>query len=265
MKLILPSESVLFNFYTSFISFTELKLLLLRNSDYYVQNFQRFFHPDTGIYNVFTLIIKAFALSFFIVGYVFKLAGRLAFLEIFFGLYMLIIILFPNLTQGIRYIFPVIPFALFYIIGGLKSLKPETAVKPVIFAVILGVLSIIQYEPGIQKIVAEKNVILQGPQEPEAQEAFRFINETTPQDAKIAFIKPRVLSLYAERSSLANHFAMDTKGLEQKFSDEGINYFLLCSELSNPALQDYINEHQKDIILIWKNPKFEFYRRVLQE
>jgi hypothetical protein len=180
-------------------------------------------------------------------------------------LYFLIILLFPNLTQGIRYIFPFFPVIFYYIILGIKSVKPDTRIKPVVFAIILILFSVLQYEPGIQKIIKEKDMVIRGPQEPEAKEAFHLITELTPVDARIAFIKPRVLALYTGRSSIANHYAQDTKSLTQKLTDEGINYFLLCSDLPNPVLQKYINENKKDIILIWRNSKFEFYSKILSD
>ena len=261
-KLIFPINSEPLNFYSSAVSLSSIKLTLLRNADYYVQNFQRFFHPDVGIYNIIPLVLKAFALSFFVIGFLFSITKRLGFLEILTILYFIVILLFPNLTQGIRLIFPLFPLLLFYIVEGLKSLKPHNNLNPAFFGVILGIISILQYEPGIQKIIIEKNTILVGPQEPEAQEAFRIISELTPSDAKIAFNKPTVLSLYSERSSLSNHYSQDTKSLGQKLTEKGINFFLLCNDLPNPVLKAYINENQTDIILVWKNSKFEFYKKI---
>ena len=264
-KLIFPIETDAFSFYASSVSFYEIKLTMLRNADYYIQNFQRFFQPEVGIYSAIPLIIKSFALSFFIVGFLFSCIKSFGFIEILTCMYFLIIFLFPNLTQGIRLLFPMIPVSLYYIILGLKSIKPESRIKPAVFAIALGLISILQYEPGIQKIIIEKNRLLLGPQEPEALEAFKTIAEITPTDAKIAFNKPRVLSLYAGRSSLANHYAQDISSLTQKLAEEDINYFLLCTDLPNPSLQKYLAENHISVHLLWKNTKFELYSRDVQE
>jgi len=264
-KWIFPIDNDAVSFYSSSVSLQEIKLTILRNADYYILQFQRFFQPEVGIYSAIPLIIKSFALSFFIMGFLFSCLRRFGFIEILSCMYFIILLWFPNLTQGIRLIFPLIPIMLYYIVVGLKSINSETKVKPAIFAVIIGLISILQYEPGIQKIIREKDQILQGPQEPEAIEAFKVIEEITPSDAIIAFNKPTVLSLYAGRSSMSNHYSQDIKSLTQKLDEKGINYFLLCIDLPNPVLQEFLLENQKSISLIWKNSRFELFKRQLQD
>lgn len=262
---IFPVEKDAVSFYSSSVSLQEIKLTILRNADYYILQFQRFFQPEVGIYSAFPLIIKSFALSFFIMGFLFSCLRSFGFIEILACLYFIVLLLFPNLTQGIRLIFPLIPVMLYYIIEGFKSIKPETKVKPAIFAVVIGLISILQYEPGIQKVIREKDQILQGPQEPEAIEAFKVIAEITPADAIIAFNKPTVLSLYAGRSSMANHYSQDIISLTQKLDEKGINYFLLCSDLPNPVLKEYLLENQTQVSLVWKNSRFELFKRNIQD
>jgi hypothetical protein len=222
--------------------------------------FQEFFHPENGRWDFLPLITKAFALTFFVIGFIKKALKGFGILELFTLGYLFIIFSFPNLTQGFRYLLPVLPLAIYFIIFGLLSIKMETHINPGYFVFTIGILCLLQYSRGIVNIIKARDTVTPGPQENSSIEAFNYIREHTPQNALIIFIKPTVLSLYTDRKSFTNRNDQDVTTIEKKFREEGADYYLTLTDLSNQPLDKFLAEHKDSIGLIWSNTKFNLYR-----
>jgi len=111
-------------------------------------------------------------------------------------------ILFP-FTQGLRYVFPILPFYLYFLYCGFHQtnnyfsvLFLKLNVSQIYFLSII-FISIIQYP----SIINQKLNIIDGPYHPKSIELFNYIKMNTPLNSKIYFAKPRVLTFYTQRQS----------------------------------------------------------------
>jgi 4-amino-4-deoxy-L-arabinose transferase-like glycosyltransferase len=258
--ILIPTTKENITFFPSLFDFRNLKDVLLNSLNNYILVFQDFFHPFNGKWDFIPLIIKAFALTFFILGLIKKSLKGFGIFELFIIGYLFIIFSFPYLTQGFRYLLPILPLAIYYIISGLLSVNMETKINSNYFIFILGALCLLQYTKGIANILKEQNTTIIGPQEKPATEAFDYIRDKTPQNAVIIFIKPTVLSLYADRKSLTNRNDQDLSTIEKKFREIGANYYLTVTDLQNTPLDNFLAENKDSIDLIWSNIKFNLYK-----
>lgn len=105
-----------------------------------------------------------------------------------------------------------------------------------------------------------------------AVDVYRFIQENTPEDAVIAFYKPRSLylntgrvsfKLQADKSYLADyeHFWP----YQERYVDVDLaDYFLLYSSTSSQlkVVKTELGEHADDLELVYSNSQFKLYKRI---
>jgi len=120
------------------------------------------------------------------------------------GLY----ILFPN-RQGLRYIFPILPFYISFVLSGLEALcargQETTGRLRKAFccgAVLLlfGFFCAATARSTLDRQADGETVC--GPFSPAAREMFSFVAACTEPDSVVAFFKPRVMALMSGRKSL---------------------------------------------------------------
>lgn len=162
----------------------------------------------------YTLLIGNYFVVFRVVPPIFQFGISLFFLGIIlFGIYKNRPIHFPILTyigltfglyflwvsfQGMRFIFPMIPFLIFYLIQGLQCiLKKEKqlhfALGILLFATIFqGVFTSYFYFKTDTNAVITKDL----------QKIYAYIQKEVPKEAIIVFHKPRTLRLFTGRNSV---------------------------------------------------------------
>jgi len=125
--------------------------------------------------------------------------------HIFLFLTVCLHIIWPG-KQGLRYIFPIMPFYLYFLVSGLNKFNdfiPKLTDKTKI-TIVAGLLLMALFLATIfQSIYLQKkhNTLPQGPYHKDSVELFHYISLNTPQDSSIVFFKPRVMMLYANRKS----------------------------------------------------------------
>ena len=174
--------------------------------------------------------------------------------------YMAILMCWPS-QQGIRFVLPVMPFLVRYMIIGLGMLRIDNARTRNMLAVAFGLLILVQYLPPIAKMVARSTAVVEGPQEKESVEAFAFIKSNTPENALIVFRKPRALALYTGRNCWANEQTEDFTYLENRFDAVGARYILVNATVSDETIKNYIAARKDKVRLVWENPKFKLFER----
>ena len=170
------------------------------------------------------------------------------------------LIFWPS-QQGIRFVLPVMPFLVRYMIIGLGMLRIDNARTRNMIAVAFGLLVLVQYLPPIAKMAARSTVVIEGPQEKESVEAFTFIKSNTPENAVIVFRKPRALALYTGRTCWANEQTEDYNFLENRFNSIKARYILVNSSVSDETIKDYIAVNKDKVRPVWENTKFRFFER----
>lgn len=181
--------------------------------------------------------------------------------EVFFGIFILgflgLLVLWVGL-QGIRFVYLVLPFMVFWgargvaigRVGGINAsskIKTYTRFVCVLLMVIMGyfVINNLVFTASHKA----KQLEFGGSFSPLALEVYEFIKAKTPQDAKILFIKPRVLYLATHRLSFASSNINRIKEAD---------YVLLCDDM--PFSQEGDLRFQEQVKLVFENAKFRLYQ-----
>lgn len=127
---------------------------------------------------------------------------------IYIGLTLLLYAFWPY-EQGIRFLFPILPFYLSFAVSGLEGLCDRvTAVagrlwKTLCYVpVFLVILFFGLYHVNAARHNINDDTIAHGPFAPASEEMFSFIAEHTEIDSTIVFFRPRVMRLMTGRKSI---------------------------------------------------------------
>lgn len=119
-------------------------------------------------------------------------------------LHLAVLVVWPY-TAGVRFIFPLFPFYLYFCYRGLKSVaglwlnSSKTRMVAASFMGGWAVLLLVQMTLVAADI--DHSRVMDGPEHPASREMFTFISEQTRPEDIIIFFKPRVLHLYTGRKS----------------------------------------------------------------
>lgn len=122
-----------------------------------------------------------------------------------FGLYLV----WPA-TQTIRYLFPILPFYISFMLSGLEALqgtagrrmavKRTLCIAPIAFVL---VCFAVQSTVNAHENLNLNRATLQGPFNETSSDLFSFINQETPPDSTLVFFKPRVMRMITGRKAYA--------------------------------------------------------------
>jgi hypothetical protein len=129
---------------------------------------------------------------------------------IFYGaLTLLLFVLWPPL-QGVRFLFPILPFYTYFVLIGLERSGATTMQRwrvPWRLVRLSPAFLVLFYFVRISVANAtmnwtEQRPILPGPYLPTSQQVFSFIGTSTEPESIIVFFKPRAMRLFTERPSI---------------------------------------------------------------
>ncbi len=178
--------------------------MILNNADYYIEIFKDFF-INNGRLATFALCMP---LIYFGIKGSLKGTNSVRFSEnIFFVIFacgFLALLLLWVGTQGIRFVYLLLPFMTLW---GSKGLAELNANKQFFgrFMNILLLIILANYTLVARKVNFEVQITTSGAYTKEAKEIWAFIDENTPKNAVILFHKPRVLYLNAHRISFTSN------------------------------------------------------------
>ena len=121
---------------------------------------------------------------------------------------MIIFVLWPP-VQGLRFIFPLLPFYLYFVFKGLQEVQTafwkagsESPVRWVpVFSLVLGGLFLFGSLKAVTENFPERRMA-EGPYTEASQEMLSVLKKETTREDVIVFFKPRVLSFLLDRQSL---------------------------------------------------------------
>lgn len=238
----------------------KLYATVLYNLAYYTEQFKFFFSPWGGSWNFLPLILKAVIFTFTLLGMIKSFFKKLELLDMIVILYFGVLLIYPYRHAGIRFLFPMMPFLVIYLVRGLELVQIYPGIKKYTKAWFLGSLVLVSYLNMFWFILDTQHKTLPGPQETASIEAFKFIEENTAADDVFIFAKPRVLALYTERQSLANDKEADAKHIADLIQTYGVDCVLVQYDVSDQAVQDFINKQDNLCELWWSNDKFVLYK-----
>jgi len=236
---------------------------VLNNLAYYTEQFKYFFAPWGGTWNFLPLILKAAIFTFTLLGMIRSFFKRLELIDMIVILYFGVLLIYPYRNAGIRFLFPLMPFLTYYLAKGMETISIFPGIKNKVKVFFLGALVLVSYLYMFLYILETDHQTLEGPQEKNAVEAFEYINSNTNEDAVVLFAKPRVLALYAERKSLANHKDFTSKEIADMIFAYDVDYVLTHTDISDLAIHDFIRAQDYICEYLWSNEKFVLYRVVL--
>lgn len=109
-------------------------------------------------------------------------------------------------TQGLRYIFPILPFYISFVLLGLASLQGDGTefrtklyyLPLILVMVCFGFVSV----QNIVKNITAGRMLAVGPHTDNAKQMFAFITEHTAPESVIIFVKPRLMRLMTNRNAI---------------------------------------------------------------
>jgi len=212
---------------------------------------------DNGYSRLFTIVFFIVVSALATVGYVTRIKNRVTFLEIFLLLYVGIIIIWPD-NEGTRFLIPVIPLYIMYVFIGLTKLTfiryKETRR---LFIAILIVAFFSSYFGKYMKFNYDS--IDKGVGKKETIELFEYIKKNTDGGDVFIFRKPRVLSLFTERSAGVYHRPDNYKDLWSFFNRIGATY-LIVSSIDPEFLHLFVGKYEDRFEEMYSNVDFKVYK-----
>ena len=196
-----------------------------------------------------------------LLGFFLRLRKSLELSEIIFVGYLTVILFYNYSSAGFRFLFPIAPLCLLYAGVGLNQITkiiPYRKVLVVVSIIACGLL----YKPEWEDIIDKQNSTQIGPMLEDAQMIFPYISSTTNEKDAILFIKPRALSLYAQRTSFSNLPNERQEILKLQLKQYDIRYLLTNKELPNPALDIYIKNNSTNLNMEMEIGNFNLYKIV---
>jgi 4-amino-4-deoxy-L-arabinose transferase-like glycosyltransferase len=241
--------------------------IIIQNLNYYVQVFEAYFDPQVEKWIFITFVSKSFSLVLLLTGMAYCLLHKRSFIDLLTWSYILLFIIYPYTAGGFRFILPVFPFLLYYMVIGLKQIHLEIPGNRKILVIAGGLFVLLQYRPEISKIIREQRDIFQGPQEAASAEMFDYIKKNIPENSLVIFKKPKVLVLYTGRRSASTVYYQSSTEVNNMLNLLHAGYLLLNHdqdpELGDEPLKKYLDENKNATRLIWQNNKFLLYERMV--
>ena len=243
---ILPREST----YADYFALITLKGIF-SNVIYYAKLLGHFFStliPNSG--NIIYLITIPFA----ILGLSEKI--KTDYLYVAFSIFTVCIFILAPGRDGLRYLFPIIPFYLYFLFSGINKLNFVLSVKDIkidlglMIGIPLILLFFLTISVDIYKQYNMKDNIMPGPHQKDSIELFNYISLNTTKDSILIFDKPRVMTLYTDRKS-ARITNFD------KIMESGADY-IVCRQNSQDDLEVQKNGQRVDKIFF--NNTFNIYQ-----
>jgi hypothetical protein len=255
--IIFPSVTEHYSFFSSLLNINQMGEIIKKSFSYNFVLIKNFFSEN--------IIVGFLTIAFFLIGFIKKNLSQTDIVDyILFG-YLTVIIIFPAF-QGFRFLLPIYPFIIIYIVFGFKSIRLNFKyIKDYYILFIFAIILFFNYYDDIYSIVKSQKTTFAGPQASCSVEAFNFIKSNTDENSVIAFVKPRVLTLYASRRSIGIGIGKSSEEIDKKFNEVGVDYILTVDDYKNAIIEDYIKIYISNIELIWTNERFKLYKRLSQQ
>ena len=256
----IPSGSIL-GFYANAVEGQDYGKWLLLNLNYYYEVFLNFFSTMGGNFLILSTFTKFLLIILIVPGILVAIYRKLAFDDWLFLVYLVVLLIYPYLGGGFRFLMPVLPFILKYIFIAINELLKFVRVKSAVPITVLLIVILLQYIPGNIDQVKSMALPEQGPNEMPAVRTFNYLHNL-PGEPVVVFLKPRALSFYSGRKAayVARNIGLDQ--LPALFNRMNAHYFLLChenDEVNDVLLKSFIAGNKEKVKLIWQDNYFELY------
>jgi hypothetical protein len=176
--------------------------------------------------------------------------------------YLLIVIIWPS-PQGLRFLFPLIPFYIYLMLLGLEDLSRFIA-SSWSRAALVSVVALILLSYSFAFEQATYRVIRQTDGNPAFNDLCGFIRNNTNREDVFVFRRSRALSLFTSRPAAIYDFQHADR-LEADFATIHANYIVTSPlfEEDRQVLIPFIRTHPASFREVYENADFEMYRVLL--
>ncbi len=257
-RLLLPPVDGGVSFFISIVKIAFTADTISGNLDNCINQFLYFFIPEMEKWTGVAKLTAVVLLSFTACGFVLKTRKQVGLSDIVFVLYGFLLLLYPY-QSGLRFIFPLMPFAFYYIYLTAHELATNFKHKQLI-AICIASIILLQYRTIIERVMDTNTPIANGPQRPSAQEAFEYIKKHTPKNALFDFRRPRAMALYAERKTCCNFPWAKPIEVLKNIDSLQVNYCVTNTGDINPGLDSLIKIKPDYFTSVWSNDQFVVYK-----
>jgi len=237
------------SYMAQFAQFTATRLA--GNAIEYVRSFAHIWYADQLKFAQYVMFAVAAIAA--LAGFVSRAVRWVSAVELFFAGHLAVLILWPG-ASGDRYILPMIPFFLFYVLAGLEQVRWKQA-GPVFAGITLSLYA-------MYYVKADYGPLEDGPRQASFQQMTRFVEQSAGARDLHVFWNPRVLALYTGTRSMT--YAPDaTPDVNWRdFVDKGVRYIVvyLRNQDDRRVLGAIIQERASDVQQIWQNQDYAVYR-----
>jgi hypothetical protein len=216
---------------------------------------------DNGYLHPLRYLSFIVAAVFAAVGYVVRLARGPGPFEVFLPLFVLPL-LFWVFQQGIRYLLPVVPLYVYYILVGVQSISSR--LKPRAARALQWSLIGVAFGCFISKYTTVDLRHIGGPLDPEAQEMLAYVQGHSEPSDVFVFEKPRLLGLLAHRGAAIPTRVEDPGQDEEVFEfyrSIGAKYVITTSSFASDRqhLRPFLIRNADRTREVWSNGAFQLW------
>jgi hypothetical protein len=241
--------------YSSIWSEFELTTVVTNNRNYYYEFLRWFLFDSISEKTAGSIATLAF-LAISIVGWVVSAYKKLGTIEVWFPIYMAVLLTYPYHASGLRFLLPIIPL-LFLFAAEFFALFNKRYKKVLVFAATVPFL--FTYQRSLETAQNWPGDV-DGPQSSGAVALFDFVKNETSAESTFLFNKPRVLSLYTDREAMGNGRFQSQESLQKQIDSIPINYLVHSDQLWNPGLDTLLLEQETRTELLYDSAGFKVFR-----
>lgn len=172
---------------------------IFKNASIYSSYLTLFFEQEIPYW--INTIMTAFAFTFFLIGFIFSLLKKRNILHFSFIFYFLFLFFYPYNADTIKYLIPIVPLLFYFIIVGLKLVFEKINFKYQNIGIVacLGIV-FLSNSKTIWLAMKHRDTNI-GPYETSVLQDFEKIKTMVKPSENIAFGKPFIINLLAERDA----------------------------------------------------------------
>ncbi len=214
------------------------------NFFYYLNIPAEFF--DAPVLNNFSTLFWGICFVFVVFGIVDIKSRDIPLL--FYVVFMIGILLIAPYQAGVRYIFPILPVLIYFLICGICSFEKRVFLQNISGILLFPVLVFFMYGILLQSTEAllHRDKVWEGPFDKEGKEIMDFVSNNTTPDDVIIFYKPRALRLLTGRKSFVVRKISEIR-------DGRANYIIIHRN----AINDLFPPNEEISALFENKPAFE--------
>ncbi len=241
--------------YVSFIQSHEFGNVIVGNAELYWQLLRSFFFTESA--SAFLSVCMVALALLMLAGWLKKVVKKPGLEDLWFPIYIMVLLLYPYRGGALRFIIPVLPLLFYYIYHALEF---NLTTKRLAMAFL--VLPIILNFPKTMEFTSNWPKNLAGPQSETSTELFGHIVSETNQSESFLFLKPRVLALYTDRACMSNERYQPVHSIKAQLDSVGIDYVLACNTVWNPGVDSLLTKYPENFNLKFENSDFQLYRYI---